>query len=723
MKLLCLHKSISLETGVKYFKEYQVRKFLLCGLLILLALPSCSRSSVLELIIASPADGATINIVTVTVDGSVNRDTATVSYTLNGAGAKAVSVNASGAFSFDTALKVGTNTLTIKATDGATTDTTTLKLISEPTITTYNGKLDSSRPTFVRPNPEGYNLTSTQLTVPYNAYKLDIIKASWYAVTSEHIPATNNTDFDGYLLLYKGSFNPLKPSENLIGNNDDGNCPFNCSRIQAQLAVGSYVVVTTACGDSDLECGPFYGSFKNKVAPTVAPPTPYQLPVPDDTKFNITLRFVTNNITADQQAVFVDAANRWAEIIKDDLSNIPLNGPVEFNPNAAAFEGTVDDVVIDASFVDIDGPSQVLGRAGPRYVRTGDDKPLTIYGSMEFDIAEFAPGGFFEDPKGYADVILHEMGHVLGIGTLWDATGTLAGFDPNAPTDLPLGTPNLDYDPRFTGVASKAEYTALLGSDISDAQTGVPVENTGGTGSINSHWRELTFDNELMSPSASGTEALSRLTAASLSDIGYGVDLESAALDAYALPLPPTFKQLTPIAKTYVNFTDFLKLSGGAGAASGMVQAVDLKIDEMADPTNPASAHPENSTSGCEAADFAGFASGRIALLQRGECPFTDKVDNAKAAGAIGVIIFNQGNTSDRKGLFGGSSSGLPGVGISYDLGVALAGTPGLSVQINNPVAPASLETAALKPAFQEEVLLPVGSISSNGTIKLFPSR
>jgi hypothetical protein len=53
-------------------------------------------------------------------------------------------------------------------------------------------------------------------------------------------------------------------------------------------------------------------------------------------------------------------------------------------------------------------------------------------------------------------------------------------------------------------------------------------------------------------------------------------------------------------------------------------------------------------------ADFAGFTPGRIALIQRGSCFFGVKVLNAQAAGASGVIIFNEGNPG-RTGVLAGS--------------------------------------------------------------------
>ena len=54
------------------------------------------------------------------------------------------------------------------------------------------------------------------------------------------------------------------------------------------------------------------------------------------------------------------------------------------------------------------------------------------------------------------------------------------------------------------------------------------------------------------------------------------------------------------------------------------------------------------SASGCPAADYAGV-SGKVALVQRGTCPFVTKWSLAQAAGATGVIIYNEGNTPARR--------------------------------------------------------------------------
>ncbi|MGN9909694.1 M28 family peptidase [Phytohabitans sp. LJ34] len=152
-----------------------------------------------------------------------------------------------------------------------------------------------------------------------------------------------------------------------------------------------------------------------------------------------------------------------------------------------------------------------------------------------------------------------------------------------------------------------------------------------------------------------------------------------------------SFAQLAPTPTTYVAGTDYdvLDCSGG-GSASGAVVPVDVNLTP-----------PRASTSGCEPGDFGPEVAGKIAIMQRGAAPGTScgfglKVRNAQAAGAIGAIIFNQGNGTpeanpDRFGLFTGTLGvpvGIPAVSISYDLGAALvaaalAGTLNVRISVD----------------------------------------
>jgi hypothetical protein len=118
------------------------------------------------------------------------------------------------------------------------------------------------------------------------------------------------------------------------------------------------------------------------------------------------------------------------------------------------------------------------------------------------------------------------MGHVLGVGSLWRDFDLLLD-----PADDSSGR----ADTSFEGRHALAEFEAL-GGDGYDGQK-VPVENTGGKGVANGHWRESVFGNELMTPFMSRLNGkLSTLTIASLEDIGYVVSYDEA--DEYEWPPP-----------------------------------------------------------------------------------------------------------------------------------------------------------------------------------------
>ena len=151
---------------------------------------------------------------------------------------------------------------------------------------------------------------------------------------------------------------------------------------------------------------------------------------------------------------------------------------------------------------------------------------------------------------------------------------------------------------------------------------------------------------------------------------GYNVTLNAFPFVYVALP---TLQQLTPIAASYETgaFT-----GSGYGDVTAAVTAVNINLALPRDPV----------TSGCDAADFAGFPEGNIALVQRGTCAFAVKALNAQAAGASAVIIFNQGNSPAREELIIGtlapSSATIPVIGASFADGSALA-QPGSTASIS----------------------------------------
>lgn len=227
--------------------------------------------------------------------------------------------------------------------------------------------------------------------------------------------------------------------------------------------------------------------------------------------FQIEVRFI-RGLTNRQKSVFSEAADRWARVIVGDLETAIVH---DFSG-----EVVIDDLLIDAEGVPIDGVNNnpnTLGEAGPTRFRSEDASSgagLPAKGIMRFDTADMAQ---MEEEGTLLDVITHEMGHVLGIGTVWTDFGFLKNFP--------------GRDPTFVGPGAMREFGKLKNA----GPTPVPVANVGGAGSAGGHWRETVFDNELMSPSIDGPDnPLSRLTAASLGDLGYEVDLEAA--QDYVLP-------------------------------------------------------------------------------------------------------------------------------------------------------------------------------------------
>ncbi|HJN74080.1 MAG TPA: M28 family peptidase [Myxococcota bacterium] len=120
----------------------------------------------------------------------------------------------------------------------------------------------------------------------------------------------------------------------------------------------------------------------------------------------------------------------------------------------------------------------------------------------------------------------------------------------------------------------------------------------------------------------------------------------------------------------WVYTEDYAVMSGsGSGELISTLTGVDLTI--------PPGEEANTSDSGCEAEDFAGFPAGDIALIQRGTCSFADKVQNALDAGAVAVLIFNEGQPGRREPVKGslGRHFDVPVLGLSYELGAELAET------------------------------------------------
>jgi hypothetical protein len=143
---------------------------------------------------------------------------------------------------------------------------------------------------------------------------------------------------------------------------------------------------------------------------------------------------------------------------------------------------------------------------------------------------------------------------------------------------------------------------------------------------------------------------------------GYNVTLQQYKFTYYAYTATPTFSEASPTAHDYALTSEWNPGQSTGTATNAQVQPVGGII-------MPPTSTP-SSSSGCTSADFSGFVAGRIALIQRGTCNFGVKVQNAKAAGASGVIIFNEGNPG-RTSVFSGSLQDANDVPFVPDIPVA----------------------------------------------------
>lgn len=257
-----------------------------------------------------------------------------------------------------------------------------------------------------------------------------------------------------------------------------------------------------------------------EVMPTPPPTSP---PVG---AFDLEVVFVDNTLTASQQAIVRSAAARWEQVITGDLTDTTVNlsqgvcentPPIVF-PSQDLSGRAVDDILIEVTAAGLLSGTQfnevggAVAQAGPCGFFRDNNTPN--YGRVGIDPADLdqLEAGELET------VIIHEIGHILGIGTLWDPA---LGF---------TSVPDFVSNNRFVGPQGQSAFNMLGGTG------GVPLEDDDG------HWSESTLDNELMTPvlifGFGGPEnPLSRITAGALLDLGYTVNLNAA--DPYTLPMAP----------------------------------------------------------------------------------------------------------------------------------------------------------------------------------------
>ncbi len=217
---------------------------------------------------------------------------------------------------------------------------------------------------------------------------------------------------------------------------------------------------------------------------------------PSYAAFNINITFA-GTPTQSQQNTFLAAKATWESLVTGYIT-----------PTATT---AIPSLNILATIRAIDGSGGILGQAGPTTIINDGTYVLPTAGSMEFDSADVAN---LESSGTFNAVILHEMAHVMGLGTLWTDNGVY-----------------VNDTGRYTGANALAAYQFEFSQP---AATYVPVELGGGSGTRNGHWAEVNpntsniFDlqgrpltQELMTGFIGTQNYISSMTVQSFRDIGY----------------------------------------------------------------------------------------------------------------------------------------------------------------------------------------------------------
>ena len=227
--------------------------------------------------------------------------------------------------------------------------------------------------------------------------------------------------------------------------------------------------------------------------------------------FDIELVFL-GHFTEVQKNMFRYVARRWMAVITEDLPDYELTRGWSGECGEQLYKippgERIDDLRIYIASFDDPG---IVGYGGPRVLR--ETTYLPALGCMAFNLK-------------LADLLvtgLHETGHVLGFGTIWDDLGFIQDLSSNA-------------DAHFNGPLATSAFDDAGGLGYTGNK--VPVQQYG------AHWRWPVLAGELMQPG--GGEVLSAITVQSFADLGYGVDVTQA--DPYTLPSATAGKASVKVA-------------------------------------------------------------------------------------------------------------------------------------------------------------------------------
>ena len=168
---------------------------------------------------------------------------------------------------------------------------------------------------------------------------------------------------------------------------------------------------------------------------------------------------------------------------------------------------------------------------------------------------------------------------------------------------------------------------------------------------------------------------ISDVTNPSLTSVAIALDSEDGEVNSHSVWPNETGNIVIEGEEDFSPFETVFSITSGpsAGDYAASEGAITVPIDSL----------PGSSMAG--PTRYAGLACngdpvpaaggpGEIALIQRGACAFTDKVNNAEAAGYVGVVVFNDEARGDALVTMGGTDVNLPDAFVGHSTGLSIAG-------------------------------------------------
>lgn len=159
-----------------------------------------------------------------------------------------------------------------------------------------------------------------------------------------------------------------------------------------------------------------------------------------------------------------------------------------------------------------------------------------------------------------------------------------------------------------------------------------------------------------------GYDESAQYAAQVFADAGFQVTVQHFDFQTFIVLSPTVLERVAP-APTGPISTSIFSYSGSGDVTASVAQ-------------------PTGAVTGCNAADFAGFPAGNIALISRGVCTFALKATNAANAGAVGVVIYNNGPGTINGTLGNAFTLDIPVTAVTQAVGLELASTPGLVLRV-----------------------------------------